>query len=121
MKAEIARFSLTGLINTTVGYTAIFLAMVLGMGPYVSNMIGYGVGFILGFSLNRGFVFRSQGNVTEQLIRHLFCFVAAYLGNIAVLHLLIKISVNIYICQLISAIVYVILMFTISRRWVFAK
>ncbi len=119
MKTEIGRFSLAGLANTAVGYTVIFLSMALGLGPYCSNIAGYGVGFLLSFWVNKIFVFRSQGKACGEMARFLVCFFTAYIGNLIVLHLLLMINLNTYICQVMAGVVYVMLMFGILKLWVF--
>jgi len=56
----LARYAGSGVLNTLVGFSVIFLLMGLGAAPLLANIGGYAVGFVLGFIVSRRFVFRSS-------------------------------------------------------------
>jgi len=117
----LGRFSLVGVFNTIVGYALIFSLMFLGVGVYLSNALGYGVGFIVSFLLNKNFVFRSRGCYLRESMKFLMFMGLAYLLNLTTLHFLLRFDVNPYLCQLIAGATYSIAMYLTSRKWVFLK
>lgn len=81
-----ARFALTGLYNTAVGYSVILLGLWLGLGDFRANFLGYAVGLAFSYFVNRGWSFRVQ---SKRSVREVFSFLGAfavsYLVNILVL------------------------------------
>jgi|TARA_R110002049_G_scaffold27112_12_gene93598 putative flippase GtrA len=84
--SSLARFALTGLYNTAIGYSVILLGLWLGLGDYRANFLGYAVGLLFSYFVNRGWSFRVQSSPS---IREVSCFIgafaASYLINILVL------------------------------------
>ena len=54
------RFGAVGVLNTSLGLASIWLLMWLGASAIASNAIGYGLGLIMSFSLNRNWSFESK-------------------------------------------------------------
>jgi putative flippase GtrA len=48
------RFGAVGIVNSVVGLSCIWAAMLLGMAPLPANALGFGVGLVMSFVLNRG-------------------------------------------------------------------
>ncbi|MCB1080234.1 MAG: GtrA family protein [Chlamydiia bacterium] len=117
----LSRFSLVGILNTTVGYLLMFALMFSGVGPYLSNLCAYGVGFIVAFLLNKNFVFRSKGNYLRESILFLLFMGLAYLFNLIVLYSLLRLDLNPYLSQLSGGAAYSLSMYLFSRKWVFLK
>lgn len=113
------RFSFVGIFNTVLGYSLIFFLMFIGVGPYLSNALGYAVGFFISFLLNKHFVFRSKGRTSLEGLKFLGFMGIAYLLNFAVLHVLFRFSINAYLSQLLSGAIYSLSMYLFSRKWVF--
>ena len=116
---QLSKFSLAGFINTTIGYIVIFGGMALGLSPYTSNLIGYMVGLISSFFMSKFFVFTSESKSRYQVIRFLIAFCIAYIANIAFLHIALQLNINSVVAQIGAGGVYVLVMFTLSRQWVF--
>lgn len=116
----LSKFLLAGLFNMLLGWSLISLFIFLGNGPYLSNAISYGIGFIVSFILNKHYVFSSSGKRIEEVIKFLFSIAIAYSLNLVALHMLIQLSVNIYYGQLLAALVYSGSMYLLSRLWIFA-
>lgn len=96
----------------------IFALMSLGLSPYIANVGGYMVGFILGFVVSKKFVFRSNGHFVGESIRYLVAFLICFFLNLATL----KISLthfNALSAQLIAAAVYTGTMYLFTRCFVF--
>lgn len=82
-------FLLTGMANSLVGYSTIFLCLFAGMSGVVSNVIGYAVALTCSFLLNRSYVFGVKGTVSGgEVARFLCVFAAAYGVNLCVLLLI---------------------------------
>jgi putative flippase GtrA len=118
---ECCRYSLAGLVNTSVGYAIIFGGMALGFSAYFSNLAGYSTGLLVSFYLSKNFVFSVKGDSGRQMTRFLMCFALAYLVNLAVLHLILLTGGSDVAGQLIAGVSYLLIMFTLSRLWIFKK
>jgi putative flippase GtrA len=60
------RFGAVGLVNTTVGLSAIYAFQIFfNAGPIIANMSGYAIGIVFSFILNRNWTF-GQGNSGYQ-------------------------------------------------------
>lgn len=118
---RLGRASAVGVFNSLLGYSVIFGAMALGLSPYVSNLLGYCLGFFCSFVLYRKIVFHASGNATRQIRFFLFAFLLSYLMNFIALYELIRFGVGALIAQLSSAAIYFLCMYAISRIWVFSN
>lgn len=114
------RYSGAGLINTIVGFIVILSAMALSFSPIISNFAGYAVGFTLGFVLSKKFVFRSNDRFVAESIRYLLAFVISFLMNLLVLQLALNnLNFNALASQVVAAISYTLLMYVLTRFFVF--
>ncbi len=80
------RFVLVGISNTAVGFGVIFLCLrVLSLGDVASNAIGYFIGFVWSFALNRMWTFRHRGAAARSFARFAAVCAVAYVVNLLVL------------------------------------
>jgi putative flippase GtrA len=119
---QLLRFAAVGVVNTGLGYAVIFACMYLaGLGAVTSNVIGYAVGLIASYLLNRSFTFRSVAPPQREIIRFVAIFLLAYLANLAVLVFLIRhAGVHEGVAQVIAGVVYFALSFLLNKYYVFA-
>jgi putative flippase GtrA len=118
--AYVGRYAGSGLLNTLVGFSVIFVLMALGVSPIVANIGGYFVGLILGFVLSKKLVFRSEGHVTTESLRYLAAFLACFILNLIVLQSALSVlRLNAILAQLLAAATYTIAMYLLSRFMVF--
>jgi len=116
----INRYALIGLINTVLGFIVIFIFMLLGFSPIISNFAGYTAGLFLGFFLSKNFVFVSNGHFIAEGFRFFIAFIISFLFNLFVLYLcLTYFSLWEGIAQVVAAISYSLLMYFLSRFFVF--
>ena len=116
----VSRYLGSGALNTIVGFTVIFLLMALGVSPIISNVAGYAVGLLLGFTVSRSFVFRSDGHLLSEGMRYIICFGISFLVNFAVLLYALEIMhLSKEISQLIAALAYTVLMYIFSYYFIF--
>ena len=116
---QIGRFSIVGIINSIIGYSIIFGFMALGFSPYISNFMGYITGFFCSFFLNMNFVFSVPEKICYRMARFLVAFFAAYTANFGTLYFCLQLRINDVISQICAGIVYILVLFSFSRLWVF--
>jgi putative flippase GtrA len=120
--AYLTRYAGSGMINTIVGFIVIFSLMALGASPILSNIAGYAVGFVLGFVLSKKFVFRSDGRFVTESIRYLIAFMISFLFNLLILRFALKyLNLHAVVSQVISAVGYTLLMYVLTRLFVFGS
>ena len=80
------RFLLVGLSNTLIGMGVIYFAWrVLGLGDLPANMLGYAIGFVWSYGLNRLWTFQDSGAMGRSFSRFALVCAVAYLANLLVL------------------------------------
>jgi putative flippase GtrA len=119
---QLLKFAAVGVVNTALGYAVIFACMYLAdLSAVTSNVIGYAVGLIVSYVLNRSFTFRSAAPPRREIIRFVAIFLLAYLANLAALVLLIRhAGVHEGVAQVIAGVVYFALSFLLNKYYVFA-
>lgn len=116
------RYAGSGVVNTLVGFSIIFLMMGAGVSPLVSNIAGYSVGFVLGFVVSKKIVFRSNGSFIWESVRYLVAFLLAFALNLIVLHVLLTwTELPPVFLQVVAAICYTTLMYCLTRYFVFSR
>src|SRR5262249_36299935 len=107
-------------LNTAFGFAVIFLLMALDVGAMAANVLGYAIGLLLSFTVNRRFVFCAAGAISRELLRYCAAFLSSFLTNLSLLPLLIRYGpVNAFVAQIIATSVYVVMMFGLCRAFVF--
>ena len=120
----LVRFGMVGALNTGVGL-AVILGLEFGLHaePHLAAMGGYAVGIVIGFGLNRRFVFRSDGHLGRTGVRYLaavaVCLAANQTVLTAALHLFKDGALGHLAAQLTGMVTYTLLLFAICRAWVF--
>jgi putative flippase GtrA len=85
-KHSLFRFVLVGLTNTLIGMGIIYFAWrVLGLGDLPANMLGYGIGFVWSYGLNRLWTFQHSGAMGRSFGRFALVCAVGYLANLLVL------------------------------------
>jgi putative flippase GtrA len=116
----VLRYAGSGSLNTLSGFAVIFLLMWLGVSPWLANVAGYAVGFVLGFMLTKRFVFRSNGHIVTESVRYLIAFAIAFLFNLLMLQLSLNgLGLPAIAAQLVAAASYTLSMYFLSRVYVF--
>jgi len=117
---EVLRFGIAGMLNTLVGLAIIlFLQDVVGISPVLSNLIGYFVGFAIGYGLHKSWTFRQRHTRHSALSRYFTVIILCYLLNLAVLTALVQMAIKPSIAQLASVIVYTFAHFLLSKLYAF--
>jgi putative flippase GtrA len=115
------RFLTVGVVNTLLGYCLIFACMYEAkLSPEASNVIGYAVGFVISYGLNRKYTFQSSQKRRGEIVRFLVVFVLAYAANFAMLVVLIRMNIHKGISQVVAGLVYAVLSFVMNKYYAFA-
>jgi putative flippase GtrA len=115
------KYLMVGAINTIAGFAVIvFCLEILGLQPVPANAIGFVVGLVISFLLNRSFSFRSSVPITTGLLSFAVVAGAGYLVNLAALLAGEKIlHLGTYPSQILGVSTYVLVVFFASRKLVF--
>jgi putative flippase GtrA len=118
---QLLRFATVGVVNTGLGYAVIFACMYLaGFDAVVSNVLGYAVGLVVSYVLNRSYTFRSAGKAQAEIPRFLSIFLLAYLANLGTLLVLIRqAGMHEGVAQAVAGVVYFVLSFVLNKYYVF--
>ncbi|MBF6617694.1 MAG: GtrA family protein [Candidimonas sp.] len=118
---QLVKFSLVGLLNTVSGFSIILVLMWLGYSPYLSNFVGYIGGLCLSFILNKRLVFLSRGEWRTEALKFFTSFLIAYSLNFFTLYYLITFGLVPIMAQTVSIVMYFLVMFILTRQWVYKK
>jgi putative flippase GtrA len=84
--ATFIRFLLVGAFNTAFGYGFILIGLLVGLGDYIANAIGYALGIPMSYLLHRRWTFAPKVPASwAEGLRFGICFVIAYCANLAVI------------------------------------
>lgn len=118
---QFLRFLLVGLSNTLLGFAVIIIAMrVLKCDYRIANALGYVVGWVTSFWLNRAWTFRDKSIWQPAFFRWLIVAIVSYglnLGSIIILHRYTRVGP--YAVQVGGAIVYTLASFLGARLFAF--
>lgn len=118
---SLIRFLIVGIANTLIGLSIIFIAMYyLHLDIVLANALGYLIGILVGFALNKTWTFNNNDHIVSSLFRYILVFVVAYLANIStVLFANLNFNISPYISQTLGIIPYTIIGFIGSRYFAF--
>jgi putative flippase GtrA len=117
---QIWRFILAGMFNTALGLIIIFSLIYLGVDALLANFIGYGLGLIIAFQINRLWTFSGQKSVRPSIALFGVAVIISYFLNLlAVITLLHVTRLGPYLSQLGGVLVYALAMFILCRMLVF--
>lgn len=82
---QFVKYCIVGALNTMVCLGVIFVCKSLvGVNPYLSNILGYAAGLINSFLWNKQWVFRTHGGYSREVLRFLAGFALCYVMQLAV-------------------------------------
>jgi putative flippase GtrA len=120
---QLLRFSTVGVLNSIVGLLCIWGAMYfLGLGEVAANLLGYAIGLVVSFSLNRTWTFSDRGDASRSFPRWLALAGVAYVVNLAVVIAAYRVvGIDPYLAQPLGIAAYTAIMFFGSRAFVFRE
>jgi len=121
LRLTLTRFLSVGALNTIFGLALIYGSKYfLGFGDVPANLLGYGVGILLSFTLNSTWTFSYQGPQLPALGRFVLTFAVAYAINLFVVLVCIQwAGINPYLAHAVGLIPYTTTFYLVSRLFVF--
>jgi putative flippase GtrA len=96
--------------------TLIFAAQALLAAPVMANVIGYSVGAIVSFILNRRFTFGASAN-RGAASRFLVVVGVSYLANLCTMLGILRLTGEAYVAQVCGVPVYILIGFFGNKHW----
>ena len=120
-RTSFVRYLIVGCINTVVGLGVIYFCMgILGLNDVRSNLIGYTVGVLVSFALNRGWTFAHGGAMLPAFAKFLAVLAVAYIVNLATVVVLAdEAGVNRFLAQAAGVPPYTLVGYFGSRFFAF--
>jgi putative flippase GtrA len=120
IKIQFLRFVHVGLLNTLIGYSVILLAeFFLQLGSLASNALGYMVGGLASYMLNKNYTFRNTDNHRSTLPRFIAVVLTSYLVNVLLLQTAILIGAGTVIAQASAVLSYMLTSYALMHNAVF--
>jgi len=93
-----------------------------GLKDVVANFLGYSLGILVSFFVNRNWTFRHRGPVGHAAPRFVISVIVAYVGNLTALLMLRDVfGVSVWIAQALAVGPYAVILYVLSSRFVFAR
>lgn len=122
MLSDKIRFLIIGGFNAGVSYL-IYSAFcfLLGTGAYqVALAIAWILSSVVSFTMQKFFVFRSQGDWKKEYAKCCTTWFFSYLINAGILELIVKIlHLNVYIAQIIATVTAAIFTYVLFKKFAF--
>ena len=113
-------YNIVGIANTIVGFSIIFLLMLFGVTATESNIIGYAVGSVVSYFLNKKYTFKSKKKSKKEALKFFTVLLISYGLNMLTLQWLLE-FLNPYLSQIFAAIVYTLSSFILVKIVVFKE
>ena len=119
---EILKFSAVSLISCCVDYLAYTLLLLIsGDQLAFANISARFISASLNFSLNRKYIFKSEGRLWQSALQYFVLATFILFSNTVVLSLLVNSGVNEYIAKLITEIMFFSMSWLVQRFVIFRK
>ena len=116
------RFGVVGLVNTGIGLMAIYSVIYFfDADPIIANAIGYAIGLVVSFSLNRLWTFGVTRSIRKLLPRYFMVAATSYLLNLIMVFIGTRhFGIGPYLVQLFGVSIYTVVMFLGCKWFVFS-
>ena len=117
------KYNIVGVINTLFTLTIIYiLQQIFFLKPIISNFSGYVCGVVLSYTLNSIWTFKKTDDRVIRAIKFLIVFLIAYSVNLLALEFFLNIFINLnkFVPQILAAVFYSIIGFTLNKNFVFS-
>jgi putative flippase GtrA len=113
---QFMKFGIVGVINTVSSWIFYYTLLFFSVHYIIATTIAYVLSSIIGFILNKTWVFKSKNKVSSSLIKYIITYGSSYLLNIGLMYTFVDI---LKISDKIAPIL--VLFFTIPYNYVFSK
>lgn len=118
----IVRFACSSIFNTLIGFgIIIFFQETIKFNPYLSNLLGYVVGYATSYIINRSWTFEYRGDTTKSAWLFILVSINAFAFNYLILNLLLLNNINVFIAQSVAILVHGVIHYFGMRFFVFNK
>jgi len=119
---EILKFSAVSLISCCVDYLAYTLLLLIGGGQLAfANVAARFISASLNFTLNRKYIFKSEGRLWQSALQYFVLASFILLSNTVVLSMLVSCGVNEYFAKLLTEIMFFSMSWLVQRFIIFRK
>ncbi len=120
---QVIKYFLVGISNTLITLVIIYILWELvGINQYLSNMIGYVVGVINSFLLNKLWTFKSKNSFVFESLKFLLVFLVMYAIQFSLVYLLNNYTlIPDKINHIIGMVLYTVLGFVLNKILVFRR
>lgn len=117
---QFMRFVAVGAVSTSAHYAVLIaLKEIFGVGPVIATTIGYAVGAVIGYTLNRRFTFDARPAFARGFAKYVAVVVIGAGVNAAAMALLTEAGMHYLLAQLIATTLGLFWNFAGSRLIVF--
>ena len=122
IKYNFFRYIFIGVFNTIFGYGITFSLFYFGVIAELSNLIGYSLGILLSYFLNKKYNFKNSNSHSKDFPRFVISMFAAYMLNLVILIIMFRyFTINFYISQVVASIGYILTGFILSKYYAFKE
>ncbi len=122
MTSNFLIYLVIGLLNSGIGYIVILYFTYAGVVAEISNLLGYLLGVVFSYILNKKYNFKSKREHRKELPKFMFSMFISYLVNLIVLVFGYRVfGINVYIAQILAGISYTVTGYTLSKFFVFQE
>lgn len=120
-KKQFIKYAISGTINTSITLIVYNILIRLGVNYMISNGIGYFLGIVNGFMLNKLWVFKSHKRVYVLFAKFIIVNTMSLLFSTGLLFLLVHyLYFNKIFAQLITTMITGIINYILNRLWTFS-
>ena len=121
-KYHFFRYIFIGIVNTITGYAITFYLFYLGTMAELSNFIGYALGILLSYFLNKKYNFKSKNSHVKDFPKFVISMFTAYIFNLIILIIIFRYyGFNFYLAQVLASVGYVLVGYILSKNYVFKE
>ncbi len=118
--SKFIRYLIVGVINTIIGYGVIFILMTIHVMPEIANIIGYMIGIIVSYILNKLYTFKTKNKSKKEFLTFILCMICSYMINLIILIILYRYcGIDKYIATIIAGIFYTLSGYIFSKYFAF--
>ena len=120
MILQFMKFGLVGGVNTLTSLSIYYVLVFINLNYMVATIAGYLGSSIIGYMLNRNWVFRVSINTKNSLIRYYLIYGISFIINISCMYMWIDIChLSEYIAPILTLCVTVPFNYFFSKLWIF--
>lgn len=119
---QFLKFGIVGGINTVNSWIIYYGMIYFNVNYLISSTFAYFISSIIGYFLNKQWVFKSRSNNKNSLVKYYIVYISSYFLNIATMYLLVDIfNISKYIAPILTLCITVPYNYLFSKSWIFKR